>query len=54
MLEHMLAKQGIGCMRHGESKATLNFESSKYLLMFLKRYARTDPEKSRHLIKNDD
>lgn len=46
-----LAKQGIGCTRHGESKATINFDPAKCLLMFLKPDSRTDPEKARHLIK---
>lgn len=51
---NMLAKQGIGCTRHGESKATINFELAKYLFIFLRPDSRTDPDKVRHQIKNDD
>lgn len=50
----MLAKQGTGCRRHGESKATINSESAKYVLMLLEPDSRADPEKARHLIKDDD
>lgn len=36
VLYYILARQDIGCTKHGEGKAAIIFESVKYVLMFLK------------------
>jgi len=36
VLYYILARQDIGCARHGEGKADTIFESAKYVLMILK------------------